>query len=135
MILDASALLALLQNELGSDAVEAVIGQAKISAVNWSEVIQKLSRNDPDAASIRPDIEALGLQIVPFTVEQAEGVAALWPLTKPFGLSFADRACLQLGISTGLSVMTADKVWKEVVHAGLDVRVIPKCETVHNDQR
>jgi len=54
MILDASALLALLQNEPGAEKVASVIGQSKMSSVNWSEVIQKLARHDSEAATIRP---------------------------------------------------------------------------------
>lgn len=124
MILDASALLALLQNEAGADKVAAAIGQASMSAVNWSEVIQKLSRYDPNATNIRPDIETLGLQILPFNAEQAELAASLYPLTKPYGLSLADRVCLQLGITQQETVLTADKAWLEVPHPQLDVKLI-----------
>lgn len=71
MILDASALLALLQDEPDGDKVQAVLHRAAISTVNWAEVVQKLSAYDPDAANIRPDIEMTGLRIIPFTVEHA----------------------------------------------------------------
>ena len=124
MILDASALLALLQDEPGAEKISAVIGQSKISTVNWSEVIQKLARHDSEAANIRPDIEALGLTIVPFSVEQAEGAAALWPLTRPFGLSLADRVCLQLGIAMQETVLTADTIWQDVEHSELTVELV-----------
>jgi PIN domain nuclease of toxin-antitoxin system len=124
MILDASALLALLQDEPGAEKVAAVIGQSKISTVNWSEVIQKLARHDSQAANIRPDVEALGLIIVPLSVEQAEGAAILWPLTRPLGLSLADRICLQLGIAMQEAVLTADALWQDVEHSELVVELI-----------
>nr|CAA6819263.1 MAG: Unknown protein [uncultured Thiotrichaceae bacterium] len=124
MILDASALLALLQDEPGAEKVAAVIGHSKISAVNWSEVVQKLARHDSEAANIRPDIEALGLTIVPFSAEQAEITASLWSLTKPFGLSLADRVCLQLGISMKETVLTADSIWKKVDYPDLVVELV-----------
>jgi PIN domain nuclease of toxin-antitoxin system len=124
MILDASALLALLQNETGAETVSEVIGQAGISAVNWSEVIQKLSRHDPNAADIRLDLETLGLHIIPFTAEQAEAAAALWSLVRPYGLSLADRVCLQLGISLKQTVLTTDRVWGEIHHPELAVQLI-----------
>jgi len=124
MILDASALLALLQNEPGAEKVASVIGQSKISSVNWSEVIQKLSRHDNEAANIRPDVEALGLIIIPFSAEQAEATAALWSISKPFGLSLADRVCLQLGMSMNETVLTADTVWTKVEHADLLVELV-----------
>lgn len=124
MILDASALLALLQNEPGADKVASVIGQSKISSVNWSEVIQKLTRHDNEAANIRPDVEALGLIIIPFDADQAEAAASLWPIAKPFGLSLADRVCLQLGISMKEKVLTADTVWEKVEHPNLVVGLV-----------
>ncbi|MGB3917479.1 MAG: type II toxin-antitoxin system VapC family toxin [Thiothrix litoralis] len=114
MILDASALLALLQGEPGADKVQAVLHQATINTVNWSEVIQKLSVHDPDAADIRPEMELTGLKIMPFTVEQAEICASLWVKSKPFGLSLADRACIAMGIDRKMPVMTTDKIWQEM---------------------
>jgi len=42
VVLDASALLAMLHNEQGADKVEAALfNKAVISTVNWTEVIQK----------------------------------------------------------------------------------------------
>ncbi|WP_020558213.1 type II toxin-antitoxin system VapC family toxin [Thiofilum flexile] len=111
MILDASALLALLQGEVGADKVQAVLHRALISTVNWSEVVQKLSVHDPAAAEIRPELEMTGLRIIPFTVEQAEIAASLWEQVRPFGLSFADRACLATSIERHMDVMTADRIW------------------------
>lgn len=114
MILDASALLALLQGEMGADKVQAVLHRAMISAVNWSEVVQKLSVYDSAAAEIRPDLEMTGLRIIPFTVEQAEIGASLWAQARPFGLSFADRACLATGIERHMDVMTTDRIWADL---------------------
>lgn len=114
MILDASALLALLQGEPGADKVQAVLHRAIINTVNWSEVIQKLSVHDPEAADIRPEMELTGLKIIPFSVEQAEIGASLWAQAKPFGLSLADRACIATGIHHKMEVMTTDKIWQDL---------------------
>ena len=38
----------------------------------------------------------------------------LAPLTKPFGLSLADRACLVLARRLGLPVVTADRAWAKL---------------------
>jgi PIN domain nuclease of toxin-antitoxin system len=114
MILDASALLAFLQNEPGAERVHELIHCCSISTVNWSEVVQKLIKHDPDAANIRPVLEESGLHIVPFSIEQAELCALLWTPGKNLGLSLADRVCLQLGMLTGEVVLTADKVWNEL---------------------
>lgn len=114
MILDASALLALLQDEPGADKVQAILHRAIINTINWSEVIQKLSVHDPDAADIRAEMELTGLKITPLTIDQAEVCANLWAQTKPFGLSLADRACIATGIDRKIEVMTTDKVWQDL---------------------
>ncbi len=54
--LDASALLAFLHGEPGADAVEAVLRGAAISAVNWSEVLQRLYWRKVDAAGMLEDL-------------------------------------------------------------------------------
>lgn len=41
-------------------------------------------------------------------------VGQLRPLTRTFGLSLADRACLATAICLNLPVMITDKVWKEL---------------------
>lgn len=115
MILDASALLAFLQGEKGADVVQAVMSHALISSVNWAEVIQKMSVFDESVAEIRPDLEVMGLKVIPFTVEQADICASLWQMSKPYGLSFADRACIATGIQRKTDVLTADRVWQSLV--------------------
>ena len=115
MILDASALLAFLQGEKGADVVQDVMSRALISSVNWAEVMQKMAVFDENVAEIRPDLEAMGLKIVPFTVEQADICASLWQMSKPYGLSFADRACIATGMQRKTAVLTADRVWQLLV--------------------
>ena len=110
-ILDASALLAFLQNEPGCDQVEAALPEAVISSVNWAEVVQKSIAAAVDVKGMREDLEALGLRIVPFTAEEAEIAAQLWQKTRQGGLSLGDRACLSTGIRLDTTVLTADKIW------------------------
>lgn len=109
IILDASALLAWLQDEPGAAAVEDELAQAAISSLNWSEVLQKSLVQGVDISGLRADLEALGLTILPFTAADAEQAARLWRTGS--GLSLADRACLALGIQHGLPVWTADRLW------------------------
>lgn len=121
IVLDASALLAMVLNEPGGEAVEATIRESVISAVNWSEVIQKAYRHGTDIADLREEFLALGLTIVWFDVDAAEQTAQLWKAGD--GLSLADRACLALGIKLGAPVWTADRYWT-AVETGAEVRVI-----------
>lgn len=119
-VLDASALLAYLHREEGWQAVRAVVGEACIGAVNWSEVAQKTALRGLDVADVRGLLEEIGLAVVPFTVEQAEFAATLWDSTKGLGLSLADRACLALALLRGVTVWTADRAWRTL---DLPVRV------------
>ena len=113
-VLDASALLAFLQDESGSKKVDNVLEQACISSVNWSEVVKKAIAAGVDPEGSRQELEALGLLIYDFTAEQAETAGRLWEQTKTHGLSLGDRACLSLGITLGIPVWSTDKVWKKL---------------------
>ena len=117
VVLDASALLAYLQGEVGADLVRAVLGEAVISTVNWAEVVQKVATAADEIESLREDIQSLGLAILPFSVVQAEIAGRLRQSTAAFGLSLGDRACLALAIDTQSTVYTADRIWREI---GLD---------------
>ena len=48
---------------------------------------------------------------MPFDEAQARAAARLWSPTRRPGLSFADRACLALGLRLGRPVATADPIW------------------------
>ena len=114
LVADASAVLALLQNEVfrGFDQ-QRVVG-ASISAVNLVEVLTKLRSAGLDDKESESAVDALDLHVVPFDEGQARAAAHLWPLTKRVGLSLADRACLSLGIRLGKPVVTADCVWQNL---------------------
>lgn len=122
-VLDASALLALLKSEPGSEKVEPLLGTSCISSVNWSEVVQKGLEKKADVEGLREDLESLGLEIVPFTAELAEGTARLREGTRSAGLSLADRACIALAQSLGQPAVTTDKVWRELP-LGVEILVI-----------
>src|SRR5579885_672876 len=114
VVLDASALLALLQNEPGGDAVEPLLKTAAISSVNWSEVVQKALDWKTEIAGLQYGLEALGLEILPFTASLAEATALLRPATRHAGLSLADRACLALAGTLGLPAITTDRIWLDL---------------------
>jgi PIN domain nuclease of toxin-antitoxin system len=122
-VLDSSALLAMLQSEPGGDLVQELLEASLMSTVNWSEVVQKALDRKVETAGLRDDLEALGLEIIPFTPEQAERTARLRSQTQQFGLSLGDRACLALAEERTLPVITADRVW-DSMEIGIEVRVI-----------
>jgi len=90
-VLDASALLAVLSQEAGADQVVPLLDGAAMSAVNWSETVQKAAARGVATQRLRSEVEAFGVTIVPFDSAQAEGAATLWPRTASAGLSLGDR--------------------------------------------
>ena len=129
-VLDASALLALLNDEPGGQEVEHLLAEAAISSVNWSEVVQKSLARGVGMEGLREDMEALGLLIVPFGFEDAERAAALWSKTTQAGLSLGDRACLALASRLSLPVLTADRAWSSLQDLDISVRVIREGNTL-----
>ena len=120
MVLDASALLAFLHDEPGGEKVSPALEGARVSAVNWSEVLQKSLQRGVDVAGMGQEFTEVGVRFEPFTPPQAEKAAWLWSHTRNHGLSLADRACLALAMDKGLPVITADRAW---VRLNLDIEI------------
>ena len=114
IVFDASALLAHLNGEPGTDRAVEFLGDAIISSVNYSEIVAKLVERGASLSLIRPALSRYGLQIVPFDEDLAERAGALRPKTKQHGLSLGDRACLALGERSRLPVLTADRIWADL---------------------
>jgi ribonuclease VapC len=112
-ILDASALLALLKAENGSEKViKAITDGAAISTVNLSEVIAKLNDGGMPEEAIHEALDALELDIVAFDILHAYRAGLLRSSTKRAGLSLGDRICLALTQQLNLPALTTDRAWK-----------------------
>lgn len=123
VILDASALLALVNQESGQELVAEVLSRSLVSAVNLSEVVAKLMDQAIPEDNIREILAALDLSVVPFDEEQGIVAGQLRSLTKKYGLSLGDRACLALGLQTQHPVMTADRDWAKL-QISLEIQLI-----------
>jgi ribonuclease VapC len=127
-VIDASALLALLQDESGSDeVVDAISAGAAISTVNFSEVLAKLAEHgQPAVVAVGAIHEAAegALRIEPFTEDDAAEAADLRPRSKAQGLSFGDRACLALAARFEVPAVTADREWGRLPDVGVAVKLI-----------
>jgi ribonuclease VapC len=122
-VLDASALLALLNGEQGADYVQKLLSESSISSVNLAEVITRLSAAGMPEGEIREVISLLGLEILPFDSQQAFQAGLLLPYTRSLGLSLGDRACLALAQVTGSTALTADQAWIDV-EIGIEIKLI-----------
>jgi ribonuclease VapC len=118
-VLDASAVLAVLQNEPGKEKVEIILDQSAIGRINVTEILTSLINKGATLQDAVAAIDSLELPVIEFDKTQAERTAELRPITKHLGLSLGDRACLALAIQENATAVTADRNW-----ADLDVCMI-----------
>jgi len=123
VVLDASAVLAVLHKEPGADLVLARIGGAAISAVNFAEVVTRLAQKGGDLSQVLTDLHNLLGDIRPFDLQQAEAAGLLDTSTRPYGLSLGDRACLALAKHLNVPALTADQVWARL-EIGVTIELI-----------
>lgn len=125
VVLDASAVLALLFKEPGSEVVRAHLRTGVVGAANLAEVLAKLSDHGLPAEQAARAVAILGLEVAPMTVAQAQRSAELRPVTRQAGLSLGDRACLALAAELGAPALTADRSWDALAQAaGVRVQLI-----------
>ena len=113
IVLDASALLSLVNKEPGWDLVarQAVNQDTTISAVNYAEVLQKASQLGIAAEDIDAHLDTLGVTVSPFGRLDARLAASFYRHRS--GLSLADRVCLALARSVTSPAYTADRLWED----------------------
>lgn len=126
VIFDASALLALINNEQGANKLEPLIGNIVMSSVNVTEVAGKiydiLGNNNEEQCKL--SIEPFIHSIIEFDKTQCYIAASLKNQTKHKGLSLGDRACLATALQLGLPVYTADKIWAELDLPNIKIKLI-----------
>ncbi len=110
-VLDASAVLCLLQEEKGAGRVAEALPAAIIGAVNYSEVVAKLVETGLDEATVDSVIDKLQLKVIPFDRAQAQLAGSLRATTRKLGLSLGDRACLALAAVEGAIALTCEQIW------------------------
>ena len=120
-VVDASAVIAFVRRERGFETVQEWLPGAKLSAVNFAEVLQKLVSNDQERLFLHGVIASFGIRVIDLDWSMAEHVARIYPNASK-GVSMADRSCLALGIQSGLPVITGDHMWKQL-DVGVEVIV------------
>lgn len=124
-VLDASALLAVLLDEPGGDYVYDVMGGSLISVVNLSEVYATLLEGGMAFDTAREIIDPLPLWVRTFRDGHAWQTAKLRPLTRKFGLSLGDRACITTAMFSDLPILTSDRRMADSKDLlGIDIRMI-----------
>ena len=120
-ILDASAVLTVLQNEKGQENVVPILETSAISRVNVTEILTKLIEKGMSSDEAQEVFDNLDLQVIEFDKNQSLKAAELRPLTKHLGLSLGDRCCLALAIIENLPAVTADKNWAQLTFCKIKV--------------
>ena len=100
-----------------------ILEGAVMNSVNWSEVVQKAQHKGVGVTGLQEELEALGLELRGFSVAEGQKAAELYALTKTYGLSLGDRACLATAAVLSGTAVTAENVWTQAEH-DVTVRVI-----------
>jgi ribonuclease VapC len=124
-VLDASALVALIKKEEGSEIVEQALPHAVMSAVNVTEAIRVLCRASFSFQEATTFLDILIGDVVTFNRAYSYQAGSLEDTAKQYGLSLGDCACLSLAKEISAPVYTADRVWLKAADTlGIDVRLI-----------
>lgn len=126
-VLDASAVLAYLNDEPGAAEIEQWLDSASclLSAANYAEVLSKLGDHGMPLSEAMTAVATLDLKIDPVDADIARRIAELRPLTRSAGLSLADRACLALARRETCAAITADRPWLALAELlQIDIRYI-----------
>jgi len=121
VVVDASVVLAWLQDEPGADEAEPMLMEGVIGAANWSEVLQKARQHGAPAGVVGRLLASFGITVVDVTRRDGEIAADLW--RRGSTLSLADRLCLGLAIRLDTEVATADAAWA-AIEGGPEVVVV-----------
>lgn len=123
VVLDASAVLALVLNEPGADMVRSALPGAVISTVNLTEVYSRCADRGLDIDIVRALFLSSGVEVHPYTEAHALAAGRLRASTRPYGLSLGDRACLAVAETLRLPVLTADRAWQQL-NLGIDIGLV-----------
>ena len=123
ILLDASAILALVFKEPGVDlVVEALRSGASMSSVNAAEVAARLHEEGWEESEVALVFDELGVRVLPFAVDVALLSGRYRVATRSLGLGLGDRACLATARIQGCPLLTADHAWAELDLEGVEVR-------------
>ena len=123
VVLDASALLAVIGREPEAAQIQSLFPHAVISSVNLAEVHSKLVRKGVPKDEAWTATATLVPEVIEFDAKQARIAGDLVSQTRTLGLSLGDRACIALGIALKAPVVTTDRAWKSL-RLGIDIKVL-----------
>ena len=122
LLLDASALLALVQKESQAGEVASLLGRSSIHAINLAEVVTKLIQHG--YTDVIPLISRLGIPVLKIFDEQhAAFCGELHAGSLKLGLSLGDCVCLTIARAHQMVAVTKESKWEEAGQKlGIQVR-------------
>ena len=124
-MLDASALLCLINGEPGAERVLRVLKDYAVSTVNVAEVIAKRIDFGEAYDQLVQDISDLDLEIVEPDFSQAVLSGQMRAQTRNIGLSLGESAYLALAKSIGATALTTDRAWLSLADTiGVSVELV-----------
>ena len=125
VVLDASALLALLLGEPGAERVKAALDGAMLSAINLAEIVSHYAKLGASRGDIETLLTPLPVRVVAMDAGLSYDAGMLRPLTLKGGLSLGDRCCLALAKRESVPALTAERRWSDfATAAGVTVELI-----------
>ncbi|WP_375429152.1 type II toxin-antitoxin system VapC family toxin [uncultured Sphingomonas sp.] len=123
VVLDTSAILAVLLEERGAELVKPHMVGAQVSIISIGEVLARAAESGAEPEAVLAILDTYLFRVRAFRDGHAIAAAKLRPLTKHLGLGFGDRACLVQAQFSDLPVLTADHDWAKL-NIGVEVRLI-----------
>ena len=129
MLLDASALMAYLTGEPGTEEVLQVVSTrpCRVSSIALTEVEGKLvGRGELTHGQVLTQFRSLLSLVreVPFDQPCREHAAFYYARKSPYNLSLADAACLGTAGALGTGVLTAERGWAKIPDLPFTVQLI-----------
>jgi len=109
VVLDASALIAMLKGEKGAGA--------RVSSINYAEVVSHFTHAGMPVLEVDAMLQPLPMDVVAADRALATLAGRLRSVTADAGLSLGDRFCLALAQREGLPAWTSDQSWKTIAEA------------------
>ena len=122
-VLDATALIALVAQESGSERIAELLENSVVGAVNLAETANKLLEKGFSAAAVRESLAKLELKIEDWTEAMAYRSAEFTRFNKSHGLSLGDRACLTVAKQLRITAVTSDSTWRRAPSLGVPIMI------------
>ena len=122
-VLDSTAVIALLYSEPGHQYVNEVLDKSAVSAVNLTEIVNKLGQRGPSSGALRETLGRLELRVENWSEDMAYRSAEFTRFSKSHGLSLGDRACLTLAKQLQATAVTSDRTWRRLPALGVRIMI------------